>query len=228
MKTCCMETLRVICLLLTIGSVSCQTTQQMKPKSITSDVKNVSLMDLNQRLRCYFTLELFTLGGGRQSLSSFDIHTREYPSKIANITDVVKALKKRFPSCEVLTNSQGNVIHLVERVLAARPDYALTRHVSIDYTGFLGSGRDEAHATYGLVPALQKQIPTLTIKTEGSLQNLFNDFATRVSIKATNETARDILTKAVPLSGYSAVLWRAESIESRGVLQTVHQFYGPR
>jgi len=191
---------------------------------LASSSQAVSLVALNEKIGCYFTVE--TYGRGKTPLRNFDIHAKRFDSKIASIPQLVSALQKEWKEVDIAYDMA--VIHIVARPLIHDPTYALNARVNVQYAGFLGYGRDPDAGTIGLVPYLQKQVPSLALKTEGTITGIFNDAETRTQINATNAIVRDVLTKAVPLKGYSVVLWRAETKHGIAGLESVVQFYGPQ
>ena len=132
-------------------------------------------------------------------------------------------------------SKNSKIIHIVEQVLEQQKDYVLNKRTSVQYSGNLvncvvkdAEGRNLVHGE-GIVNAVAEKVGGIRNGTEeaGSL-GAFDDCLTMVSVNATNETVRSILTDCIRVADYKIILWRAVHTTEKEKPMTLVQFYGAK
>jgi hypothetical protein len=194
---------------------------------------------IGPKLGCYFTLEYQSYKLTRQpprieALITFTTNDLA----VASTADLVSNLRRSLNGFAVEQDVKNpKVIHIIEGVLEQQKDYILNKRTSLSYSGNLvncvvedAHGRNLIHGE-GIVNAMANKVGDIRSGTaEAGSQGGFDDCSTVVSIDATNETVRSILTDYIPLAGYKTVLWRAATTTTgrEGNTNVLVQFYGPK
>lgn len=176
------------------------------------------LSEVGDRCSCHFTLEY--LEGTKERPSPFQAAVPALADADAPTIDLlISFLQERLVGFDVFANEhRPNVFHVIESTLAGDSDYALTRKVSLRYSGVLA----------GLPAAIGRHVPEIRGRTGGGNLDFFDDTQTQATIEVTEVSVRDILTMAVPLDDYSRVLWTAATRKRAREVRTVLQFSGVR
>jgi len=192
---------------------------------------------IGPKLGCYFTLEYQSYKLTRQlpRIESFITFTTN-DLAVASTADLVSNLRRSLNGFTIEQDVKNpKVIHIIEGILERQKDYVLNKRTSLSYSGNLvncvvidAQGRNLVHGE-GIVNAMANKVGGIQNGTTGdNSQGGFDDCSTLVSIDATNETVRSILTDYIPLAGYKTILWRAATtITGReGKTNVLIQFYG--
>lgn len=160
------------------------------------------LWKMGDQLDCYFTIEDRPIPGTQAFPWISGIKDFEPDLNIATIDALVAKLDQELEGVQVVRSTKHpSVVHLTAEDLLQQ-GYVMDQQVTTQYAGLLGE--------------LPNHLGTLLngeIKTRewGSIQKaragLFDDRTTEAVVDVQNEEVRDVLTGAVPLEGYSRVLW---------------------
>lgn len=125
------------------------------------------------------------------------------------------------------------IVHIIEKVLADDPNYALNRKISLNYSGNInGTNIDNptngsSTLMGGLVPTVGEQVGEVVRGLgDNDVQTSFFDFDTVVSVTATNQTVRSIFTDCLPSASYKTIMWQAVRIEREGKTCVEVEFNG--
>jgi hypothetical protein len=153
------------------------------------------LRHIGKRVDCYFTQELKDGSEGANQLVAVRLSIRE---EFYTVSDVVKYLKSHLDSFDV--TQESNVISLVDKDLKQIRDYWLDRKISLDHSAVLSD------CLVHLLSELKhvKQQSNYLIGTFPIM-----DGETNVWMSGEGVSARKMLTKCIPFSRYSRVLWNA-------------------
>ena len=76
---------------------------------------------------------------------------------------------------------------------------------------------------------MEKHLPNMQLYRGGAIGDVFNDHITQVELKNVEGKAREVLTQAVPLKGYTRFLWRAKSKRlADGKWSIQLMYFGPK
>jgi len=171
------------------------------------------------RMDCYFTIERLHPPKLGQRPSAFDTQADVDPRKSASIDDLVKDLNGRLVGITATrSKDHPQVIHLVEDDLRKLDGYELERKVTIRYRG----------NPLGLADHLNELYPGLGPKDWPMPPNLMSDTSSRTAVDARDQPVREILTAAVPLAGYSRIIWEVTTHKMGGKWYCAILFNGPK
>lgn len=169
------------------------------------------------RFDCYFTIEELHLD--RKASCAI------YGSKIMlcgkgkTLVDLVMQLKKDLKGVDVHVSTENPaVVHIVDKRLHLLKEYGLNRNVDVVLTG----------TPFELLETLKKRTDLIAPPAYGVVGSEMSgfDWATRISVHAKSQAARQILTDYLPLSQYKRLLWVAESVPRDGKYLTSIQYCG--
>jgi hypothetical protein len=171
---------------------------------------------VGDRIGYQFTIEVFEYRGDEPNfLNALIIDD----GSVQSLDALLKTMSKELPRFEIARNARHkHVLHVTERGLKNLHGYALNDTADLHYEGSID----------GVARALHESLPALDRKSAGDWREMFDDHVTRVTINATDESVRDILTDCVPLERYGAILWRAQTDWHKPEPTTTVQYYGPR
>jgi hypothetical protein len=239
-----------------VSRLSANTAWQLRAESPTPRLGFETLLDeCSAKLGCHFTVEYrdFTITGKSSQESKVaigwmvaspvrtDFRADSIPSLISNLRDYLDDFNV------VRDSKNPGIVHIIEKVLADDPNYALNKKISVHYSGLLSHTNvpDPNRPGFqievgGLLAAVTEKVPDITEGAEsagggGFGGSLPSDRITQVSINTTNETVRSIFTDSLPAVDYHAVMWTAVTTKrgNLNVLATpgscvmVH-FFGPK
>ncbi|MDB5343363.1 MAG: hypothetical protein JWP89_1740 [Schlesneria sp.] len=179
------------------------------------------LDECGDRLDCYFTLEAVRLTEFEYTCRCYE--TSWDQNKLPQTKDeLVTMLRRGMKDTEVFVDKRNpQVIHIVEKPPADYQRYPLTERVTVDFEG----------SAPKLVDSLGSSLKSLRLKS-GSLIRAGrippHDYGTPVKVEAKNAIARDVLTQAIPTTGYSRLMWTATSYrDDEKKWQTQLHLHGP-
>ena len=139
---------------------------------------------------------------------------------VADFSSADDFIKKMAPRLRWLSltpdEKHKRVIHVIDKRFLAVKNYPLEKVVDVDFAG----------TPADLSQYLSRQVPNIGPKTSGDSRQMFDDRFTEVAIAAKAQSARRVLTDAVPLNYYRPILWRAETDIAED--STMVQFYGSK
>ena len=126
------------------------------------------------------------------------------------------------------------ILHIIDKALAEDPDYVLNKRISLKYSGGLRPTWSEEKPmdppVGGLIPALAQKAgryyssPVDTPGRQASVLRLtLSEPNLQLSIDATNQTVRSIMTDYLPL-GKKPILWRAVT-ENQGEVRVLVEYW---
>jgi hypothetical protein len=194
------------------------------------------LYNIGPKLGCHFTLEYRSYGLTGKSPELVGMVSNDL--SIASIPALLTKLHHDLSGFTLEPEAKNpKIIHIIESGLNSQKDYVLNRRIDLRYSGNLvgctvkdAEGRELVKGE-GLVMAASKEAPGIQDGSdEAGSEGAFNDCYTTVSINATNETVRGILTDCIPRADYPTVLWRAVTTITgqEGETNVLVQFYGPK
>ena len=201
------------------------TGQADKPKPIHQQplvhqqILSQYLSENGDRFNCYFTIE---------EPVPFHIY---YPYEqkyvldkppVASLGKLVEKLRKDLPDALIVPDSSNpKIIHIINKKLPATSGYPLDQLVTLSYQGGLD----------GLATAIGTQIKgAVELQLGGTTRDmLIGDTTTQVQVNVHELPVREVLTSAIPLTGYNRILWRALPSETPkdGTYAMYLLFYGP-
>jgi hypothetical protein len=194
------------------------------------------LYNIGPKLGCHFTLEYrgYRLTGKSSEL----VGMVSNDLSIASIPALFTKLHHDLSGFSLEPDAKNpKIIHIIESGLNSQKDYVLNRRIDLRYSGNLvgctvkdAEGRELVKGE-GLVVAASKEAPGIQDGSdEAGSEGAFNDCYTTVTVNATNETVRGILTDYIPLADYPIVLWQAVTTITgqEGKTNVLVQFYGPK
>jgi hypothetical protein len=194
--------------------------QEKKPISGTTEKSALRnyLQRAGMRADCYFTLERDQRRINRAS--PFDgIHVEDDAGDV-NADKLIARLQTLLPFAVVERNkSNPVVINIIESSLSNARANVMDETIDVKYTG----------TPSGLVEVVGKQLDgRLGRRRGGDLSRAFEDGITHVDVNAKRQTLRNVLTDYVPLTGYSRIVWEADTLdpEIEGKTETWVQYYG--
>jgi len=176
---------------------------------------------------CYFTLEY---SSPRERKRRLDVNVKNYDN-VTSVESLVSRIRRDLPGFEVQPNERNsNIFHIIERECAKEDEYPLNLKTSLEFTGTPNGWSSVEKGVVvtnevGLMSTLALKVKGLRLSSvfPGSQGTLYLDTKSRISVHATNETVRNIITDCLPLEGYSPVLWRAITLKG----ETWIGFSGP-
>jgi hypothetical protein len=162
---------------------------------------------------CHFTLEY--RGYGLTSKPSPLAIAVTNDAGVDSISSLITKLRRDLHEFQVSEDSHcPTVIHIIQRQLADDKQYILNKRIHLTYSGHLG-GCESADSSRnlakdpGLTAAIGQVIEGIRDGSdESGSQATFSDCVTRVSIKAKDQSVRNIMTACIPLASYDTILWR--------------------
>jgi len=192
------------------------------------------LSDVGGKIGCHFTLEYqdYSLIGRLPAIRS---ETTNDLSEIS-ATGLLSKLRRDLQGFTIVPDAKNPaIIHIIEQALEYQENYPLNRSVTLAYSGNLvgcvvkDSQGNNLVKGEGLVTTIAKNVEGLV---SGSANHdgreAFDDCITEVTVNATNEIVRGILTGCVPLANYSTIVWRAVASKEGKKSKVFVQFYGPK
>lgn len=187
-----------------------------------------------ERLDCYFTIEKAAImtetiapNRMRTTYSWFDL-LHVPADEPESIDEWVRQLNGLRGIKAVRNAERQRVVHLIEKSLISGEGYPLhgeknplDRRVTGSFTGVL----------VDLPDRLGKLAPGVVSRRGGALRSVMflGDYATKVDVTFKDQPVRDVLTDAVPLEGYTRMIWEAETNRwENDQLKTRIKFYGPK
>lgn len=183
-----------------------------------------ALLENGAKLGCYFTLEYQSFSvTGEASLVQKVVTTNSLSAD--SIPAFVANLRKYLDGCVVVEDSTNpKILHIIDKTLAADPNYLLNKSISLKYSGGLRPTYSTESLTNppvgGLIPALAQKaghIMSAPVDSASGFRSAF-DFTEpnfQLSIDATNQTVRSIMADSLPL-GKKPILWRAVTHKYQG------------
>jgi hypothetical protein len=203
--------------------------QSPQPTSYRRD-----LYGIGAKLGCYFTVETRAFVGMDVESQLDRVTTNEL--NVGSITALLPKLRGDLDAFTIRQDEKNpKIIHVIQTCLLEDKDYVLDKRITLAYRGSLmgynkTDKRGHVEISEGLVGAIAKKTGGLESGPVpvGSFGLLGGDTYTRVSVNATNETVRSVLTDSVPLANYRAVLWQAVATKEEGKVKVYVQFLGPK
>ena len=179
------------------------------------------LFDNGNRFNCYFTIEEAITRPGQLYTSYEQRNITDKP--VASLNKLVEKLKSELPDALVVPDpSNPKIIHIINKEIKNTSNYPLDQLVTLAYQGSLsGLATEVGTQTKGVVEpgGIRSTIDML----------IGMDDTTQVHVNVQNSPVREALTSAIPLTGYSRILWRAlpSDTPKDGTYAMYIQFYGP-
>lgn len=210
----------VTLMLVTVGSVT-MTAQVPGAQRATTEpaelpVKQI-LVRIAGRLGVRFTIEADCRDSNRRS--TLVAGTIPAPDSLTDPARIIDYLAKAMPEVSIRTEADNpKLVHLIDKSLLADGDYALSRRISLTFTG----------PTYELFQAVIAQshgglgFPITVANSDATVDE------TPVSAKAVDMPVRAVLSVFQPLAAYEAVVWEAECYKREGESDYVALHYIPK
>jgi hypothetical protein len=180
------------------------------------------LQENGNRLGCRFTLESQGYEiTGKESLKDSAVRTNLNADSIASFTSKLRDYLGE--SYLVLPDSKNpKIVHIIDKVLANDQNYCLNKKISVNYSGSLGPTNisDPKRPGFeigvgGLLPAVAERAGHIMGGSRDSAP-YGSDGTTPISVNATNETVRSILTDCLP-DNYNPLMWHATTAILTGI-----------
>jgi hypothetical protein len=195
-------------------------TNQQTQTSFTID----GLSENCAKLGCYLTFESQSFSvTGKASLVQNMVTTNLSADSIPAFESILRNYLDGFVVVEDARNPK--ILHIIDKALAEDPDYVLNKRISLKYSGGLrptwSKEKPFDPPVGGLMPALAPKagrIMSSALDRSGAVLRSAFDFREpnlQLSIDATNQTVRSILTDYLPL-GNKPILWRAATEKDQG------------
>jgi hypothetical protein len=173
------------------------------------------LMQMGDKLDCHYTIE--RVADTSVFTSPLTTNAEIEFEDVVSIEDLVTKLASDFPTVTVERDSVNpSIIHLIETSLRTDANYVIDQSVTITFAGTLQD----------LVEHLESEVGRLGGVRQGVLPAFVGDYVTTTTVDVADTSIRRLLTDAVPLEGYSRVIWVATTSFDEAEPYTETLFWG--